>query len=203
MSNSEKNQSPLEAAASKMRQELERFERITEQLARGPANSQKTIDRGIEMVNEAADSHERFSGHLKSLIDAVANARDRQAASAETLRVRTKELVERRDTFVDVQKRFLVLGEEAKGLNAMVLELASVSIEGDQDAKALVEKLDEALEKMSSVHDRAKELMAVSKTEGLQDLEREADSLAQRVGSARNKMELLREAVQAKRTQTN
>lgn len=203
MSASDKSTSALESVAALLREEIDRFERLTEQATRGALHSQKAIDRGIELVNEAAASHARFGEHLRALIDAVTDARDRQRVSAERLNERTQTLIARRDSYAQVRARFEQLGDEARAINALVLELAALA-QGTQGAQgepgSVHTTLDEVLARMEAVHAQAREIASQARGEQMSDLEREADALAQRVASTKNKLELLRAPLEAQRT---
>jgi chromosome segregation ATPase len=198
-----RDDSPLEVAATRMRDEIERFEALTDQVTKAALTSSKAIDRATELLEEAAQSHGRFGQELTALIAAVSEARDRQAASAERLNTRGESIRERRAQFLALRERFAALGDDAQLINTLILEAGTPDPNALGDVTALIGRLGEASERMATVVERAKELGRDAHDVELVDLEREADALRQKVAAARNKVDQLRTALEARRAPPN
>lgn len=194
MSKTERKPSELEAVATRLEEEIRRFERLTEAAVRGPLGSEKSVDRAAATIQEAAASHERFGQHLHALIAAVAAARDRQQASADRLNARGEEIKRRREQFAAVRARFAAIGEDARAINEVVLAI------GDGPGVELarvVERLEQAEARMGEIVDEIRGLGAHAREEQMTEIEREADALRQQVGAARSKIRQLREILVA------
>lgn len=185
----------LESVAARLDEEIRRFERLTETATRGPLGSEKSLDRAAVAIREAAASHERFGQQLHALIAAVATARDRQQASADRLNARAAEIERRRAQFASVRARFAAIGEDARAINEVVL---SIGAGADVDLVSLLERLEAAEQRMGEILEETRGFAAHAREEGMTDIEREADTLRQQVGAARNKIRQLRELLVAR-----
>lgn len=183
----------LAAAALSLEQELRRFEELAAGVGRAPLNSQKGLEQAARATSDAAASQARFAEHLKSLVEAVNAARDRQAAAAATINARVVEIDARAAQFLELRERFAQLGARAAEVNVIMQRAASVKREpGDgSDRTELRASIAQALEGLGAVVDGAQQLMQDAREAEAHDLSREAESLRQQVLSARNKLGLL------------
>ncbi|MDI1442833.1 hypothetical protein [Polyangium sp. 6x1] len=183
----------LAAAALALEQELRRFEDLAAGVARAPLSSQKGLEQAARATSDAAASQSRFAEHLKSLVEAVNAARDRQAAAAATINARVVEIDACAAKFLELRERFAQLGARAAEVNVIMQRAAAVKREpGDgSDRAELRASIAQALEGLGAVVEGAQQLMLDARDAEAQDLSREAESLRQQVLSARNKLGLL------------
>ena len=182
----------LGAAALALAEELERFEEMAAALARAPLNSQKSLDQAAKATREAAASQARFADSLRVLVEAVTEARDRQAKAAEVINQRVAEIDARAERFAAVRARFSKLGETAAEVNRLMQRAATLKREvGAAEHPELGKTIDEALAGLGHVIEEAREITAEARETGAHDLAREADGLRQQVLAAKNKLGLL------------
>ena len=194
--------SDLGAAAAALEAELRRFEELGEIARRVPLNSEKNLDRAARATQEAAEAQERVAAAVNALIGAITVARQRQEGHAQGILERAKEIQARTGEFHELLKRFGALGEEAKGIHALVQEAAALKQEDGSVSLEALGRLEQVSERMASIVATAQDVAKDAKARGIDDIERQADALKQQVQSARNKLLLLQQNLVA-RTTTN
>ncbi|MDB4997784.1 MAG: hypothetical protein JWM74_5216 [Myxococcaceae bacterium] len=194
--------SDLGAAAAALEAELRRFEELGEIARRVPLNSEKNLDRAARATQEAAEAQERVAAAVNALIAAITVARQRQEGHAHSILERAKEIQARTGEFHELLKRFGALGEEAKGIHALVQEAAALKKEDGSVSLEALGRLEQVSERMASIVTTAQDVAKDAKARGIDDIERQADALKQQVQSARNKLLLLQQNLVA-RTTTN
>jgi hypothetical protein len=158
----------LGAAALALDQELRRFEEMAAAVGRAPLNTQKGLEQAARATRDAAASQGRFAEHLKTLVEAVSAARERQANAAAAINARVTEIDARATLFAALRERFAQLG----------LRAGEVAVE-------------QALSGLGVVVEDAQKLAQDAREADAQDVARETDTLRQQVLSARNKLGLL------------
>lgn len=185
-----KKASALSAAVQALDDELEQFERLAETAQRTPLTSERNLEKAAAAVNQAAEAQQRVHGHIQALIDAIAEARRKHDATAESL-VKTRDQVqERGEAFQRRLGKFAALGKEAADISAFVRQLGE--LKGKPNGEVVAE-LSRVQERMSNVVDGATALAKEADGDAMDDLARQCDSLRQQVQSALNKVTLLRE----------
>ena len=181
MNKPDKAISELSQAAVLLDQELRKFEELSALASRIKLNSEKNIERATDALSKAAESQDRISAHVRSLVGAVAAARERQEKDSQTLMARAHEISARRTRFVELVQKMGALGAEAKEIHSLL------QAEKTKQTVAAVQA------RLEGVADGAEEIVRVAEAEDLEDLARQADSLRQQLQSARNKLNLLAE----------
>lgn len=190
-------ESPLLASAEAFDATLKRFAALAGGLRKGALDSQKSLERAAESLKEVAGCEEELQAHARALMAALGGARDAQQAQAEAVRVRALEIQARTEELARLMRGFEAIGKDAAALNASAQQLASRKRTADEMVKdgELLAGLDELQEKMTAVLAGAEELAADAKRSDFEDLSRKIDSLRQQILAARNKINLLKEAL--------
>jgi hypothetical protein len=197
MTKKETSQSELLSAAHEFDSELTRFSRLTEAARRGNLDSQKSLERAAQALQEVANCEEQLSARAQTLMTALAAARDQQQTQAELVQQRAHEIQGRTQEFSDLMKHYQALGADAAELNALGQRLSP----GKRDAaamaadKELLSGLRDLHQRMSRVAESAQELTERAKAARFEDISRQADSLRQQLLSARNKLSLLQRSL--------
>lgn len=209
MSNDERRPgegSKVGAAAVALAEELQRFETMAASLARASLTSQKSLDLAAKATRDAAASQARFAEHLRALVEAVTEARDRQAKAAATINTAVAEIDARTERFGALRARFTKLGEKAGEVNQLVQRAAALKREpgaSGEHSEQLGRAMDEALAGLDLVVEAAREITNDAHEAGATDLEREAGALRQQVLSAKNKLGLLRKHLEGEKPPSN
>ena len=186
--------SNLAASALALEEEIARFERLAADAQRTPLDSQKHIEQAAKAARDAAESEERFTEKVRALVEAVAQARDRQARAAEAINARIADVNSRAEIFAGLQRDFVNLGEEAKGINDQVKGAASgETVDGEAAKLAAIREVGDRLGKAA---DNAAALAEKAREAGFVDLTHHADGLRQQLLAARNKLKLVQQALE-------
>ena len=190
-------ESPLLASAEAFDATLKRFAALSDGLRKGTLDSQKNLERAAESLKQVAACEEELQVHAQALMAALGGARDAQQAQAEAVRVRALEIQARTEELARLMRGFEAIGKDAAALNAAAQQLASRKRTADEMVKdgELLAGLDELQEKMSAVLSGAEQLADDAKRTDFEDLSRKIDSLRQQILAARNKINLLKEAL--------
>ncbi|HEY7375097.1 MAG TPA: hypothetical protein VIF57_23245 [Polyangia bacterium] len=189
--------SPLVAAAEAFDGTLRRFAALTDGLRKGTLDSQRNLERAAETLKEVAGCEEELQVHAQALMTALGGARDAQQAQAEAVRVRALEIQARSEELARLMRGFEAIGKDAAALNASAQQLAARKRTADEMVKdgELLAGLDELQERMTAVLGGGEQLAAEARRADFEDLSRKIDSLRQQILAARNKINLLKEAL--------
>jgi chromosome segregation ATPase len=168
----------LGAAAAALEAELRRFEQLAELATRVELKSQKNLERATRAANDAAQAQDRVSERVRTLVEEIARARERQEEQAKALRARAEEIQSRRQALEALLERFARLGTDASEVNALLQQGGGVG---------------EAERRLGSVAEAAEEVLREAERERFEDAVRQAESIRQQSLAARNKLKLLRE----------
>ena len=190
-------EAPLVAAAEAFDETLQRFAALANSLRKGSLDSQRNLERAAEALNEVAGCEEELQAHAQALMAALGSARDAQQAQAETVRVRALEIQARSEELARLMRGFEAIGKDAAALNASAQLLAAPKRTPDEMVKdgQLLAGLDELHERMTAVLAAGETLAAESRAADFDDLAAKVDSLRQQILAARNKINLLKEAL--------
>ena len=188
---------PLVAAAEAFDETLQRFAALANSLRKGSLDSQRNLERAAEALNEVAGCEEELQAHAQALMAALGSARDAQQAQAETVRVRALEIQARSEVLARLMRGFEAIGKDAAALNASAQQLAAPKRTPDEMVKdgQLLAGLDELQERMTAVLTSGETLAAEARAADFDDLAAKVDSLRQQILAARNKINLLKEAL--------
>jgi uncharacterized coiled-coil DUF342 family protein len=189
--------SPLVASAEAFDAALTRFAALSAGLRKGALDSQRNLERAAEVLKEVAGCEEEMQAHAQALMTALGAARDAQQAQAEAVRVRALEIQGRTEELARLMRGFEAIGKDAAALNATAQQLAARKRTPDEMVKdgELLAGLDELQERMTTVLDAGEKLAADARQADFEDLSRKIDSLRQQILAARNKINLLKEAL--------
>jgi uncharacterized coiled-coil DUF342 family protein len=111
--------------------------------------------------------------------------------------VRALEIQARSEELARLMRGFEAIGKDAAALNASAQQLAARKRTPDEMVKdgELLAGLDELQERMTAVLTGAEQLAAEALRANFEDLSRKIDSLRQQILAARNKINLLKEAL--------
>jgi chromosome segregation ATPase len=190
-------EAPLVAAAEAFDETLQRFAALANGLRKGTLDSQRNLERAAETLKEVASCEEELQAHAQALMSALGRARDAQQAQAETVRVRALEIQSRSEDLSRLMRGFEAIGRDAAALNASAQLLAARKRTPDEMVKdgELLAGLDELHERMTAVLAAGETLAGEARTADFDDLAAKIDSLRQQILAARNKINLLKEAL--------
>jgi chromosome segregation ATPase len=190
-------EAPLVAAAEAFDEALRRFAALANGLRKGTLDSQRNLERAAETLKEVASCEEELQAHAQALMTALGGARDAQQAQAEIVRVRALEIQSRTEDLARLMRGFEAIGRDAAALNASAQQLAARKRTPDEMVKdgELLAGLDELHERMTTVLTAGETLTAEARTADFDDLAAKIDSLRQQILAARNKINLLKEAL--------
>lgn len=190
-------ESPLVASAQAFAETLERFAALAEGLRKGKLDSQRNLEKAAETLKQVAGCEEELQAHAQALMAALAGARDAQQEQAEGVRVRALEIQARSEDLARLMRGFEAIGNDAAALNAAAQQLAARKRTPDEMVKdgELLAGLDELQERMTAVLAAGETLAAEARAADYDDLSRKVDALRQQILAARNKINLLKEAL--------
>ena len=188
---------PLVASAEAFETTLRRFAALAEGLRKGTLDSQRNLERAAEALKEVATCEEQLQMHAQALMAALGAARDAQQEQAEAIRVRALEIQARSEELARLMRGFEAIGKDAAALNASAQQLAARKRTPDEMVKdgELLAGLDELQERMTAVLNSSEQLAGDARRADFDDLSRKIDSLRQQILAARNKINLLKEAL--------
>lgn len=198
----DERQPKVGAAAMALAEELQRFEAMAAALVRAPLTSQESLGLAAKATHDAAASQARFAEHLRALVEAVTEARDRHAKAAATISAAVAEIDARAERFGALRARFTKLGEKASEVNQLVQRAAALKREpgvSGEHSEQLGRAIDEALAGLDVVIEQARAITNDAREAGATHLEREAGSMRQQVLSAKNTLELYRKHLEGEK----
>ena len=196
--------SPLVAAAEAFDESLRRFATLAEGLRTTSLDSSHGLGRAADALKEVADCEEDLQARAKTLIAALATAREAQEGQTELVRNRALEIQARSGQYAELLGRFEAIGVDAAELNTVTQRLASQrklgEKPGDQglsegDVSSLLSELGEIEERMAGVVTTSEGLANDARSADFDDLHRKTDALRQQLLAARNRIGLLKEAL--------
>lgn len=182
------------AAAAALEAELRRFEDAAAAVAHARLDAHDAIQRAAQRTRDAADAQARFAERLQALVTLVGEANERQRAAAATVNARVAAIDARSAEHEALAGRFHALGEEARGVHALVQEVTASGGPPTTPERlaALIASLEAIVGRMDGAVARAQEVAQDARAAGFADVERQADALRQQLLAARNRVVLLR-----------
>jgi hypothetical protein len=191
---SEVDRSSLVEAATRLEEELRRYEKLTEEVARASIISQKSLIRATRMMNEAAESHERIMQQVGVLSGAMTETRGRQESCAEQLVEAGRRIERRATTFQALVGRYGALGELSRSLNDRAVEVASRKADGAREGEVL-SLIGELMDRIGEAVEQADGAACAAREGEFPDLARDIDSLKQQVLSAKNRLTIFQRSL--------
>jgi len=184
-----KKLSELGLAAAALETELARFEELAQLAMRTPLNSEKNIERAARATMDAAACQDRVAERVQALVAVIADARDRQQATAERVVARAQEIQRRGEDVTALMQRFGALGGDARDLVTLMQGLAGLP---KDDVAA---RIAEIQTKMTTVVADSEEVAKAALAIEMTDIARQADSIRQQLHAAKNRLKLLGESL--------
>jgi ABC-type transporter Mla subunit MlaD len=174
---------PLSAAAVEFERELSRYEKIGAELARTTVRSQKTLSRTQKLLTESAECEEALGVRLRSLLEAMNGARDKQQQCMEQTLTAAKNLETRATDFSALITRVAVLGSRARETSEPAMQALAESRQADQGG-ALIRSLEELGDRMQSIISEADQIARDAEAGDWQEVARDVLGLKQQVIAA-------------------
>jgi|SRR5580698_2390796 DNA repair exonuclease SbcCD ATPase subunit len=178
-------------AATRLEEELRRYEGLADEVSRGAIHSRKSLVRASRIMQDAADCHERMMQHVAALSQAMSETRARQQACAEKLVAAGGRVQERVTVLQSLLAQFDALGELSRSLNEHAAGIATSKEAPVGDA---LESSAQLLTRMQDAIEQATALADAARAAAFEDLTRDVDSVKQTLQSARNQLLLARRA---------
>jgi hypothetical protein len=197
MGSASRNIGKLAEAADNFERELDRYERLSVELARTSVHSEKSLGRKRRLLEEFSESEAELGGRLQALLAAMNDARERQQRCMELAVTAATELRERAEQFSELMAQVATLGERARAASQPAGPLMA---ERDQNlgAQALA-SLDQVREQIQGVLAEADAIARSASEQNWPEVARDVNSLRQQLSSMQAKVTRLRDDV-AKRT---
>ncbi|HEX5656773.1 MAG TPA: hypothetical protein VFX59_06240 [Polyangiales bacterium] len=178
---------PLTSAAADFERELARYEKIAAELSRNPVRSQKTLARTQKLLSESTECEQALGLRLRSLLEAMNGARDRQQQAMEQTLGAARALETRAVEFSTLIERVAALGVRARETSEPALEALSESKQGDQGG-ALIRSLEQLGDRMTTIIKDADQIARDADTGDWPEVARDVQSLKQQVIAAHGKL---------------
>ena len=198
MSNTEKKgNGPLTVAAGALEAEIKRFEDLVAELGRLGVNSEKSLGRARQLLEEVAGYEQRLGTHLRELSLAMQRSQERQEVAMKQALENAERIRLRHETRSLLLERVNALGERARDINEPMAALSAE--EGEPaDAQVVLNSVKEVSVRLDQVIEEAASLAAAAREADWVDIGRDADVLKQQLQAARNKLQLAERSAAAR-----
>jgi hypothetical protein len=192
-----KKESPLVLAAAALDEELRRYDSLADESSRSQINSAKTLERAVRLIQESTERNETVQDRLRGLVAEIEAARTRQVESLNTLLQAAQRTQARSEQYDSLLRRFAALGESARQVNALAVEV-DAKRRADAGETEILERLGAMETQMAGVVSEADALAVLASEQDWADLARQADAVRQQVLAAKNKIAAARRAAVAR-----
>jgi chromosome segregation ATPase len=198
MSNTDKKANgPLTIAASALEGEIKRFEDLVAELGRLGVNSEKSLGRARQLLEEVAGYEERLGAHLRELSLAMQRSQERQEVAMKQALENAERIRLRHETRSQLLERVNALGERARDINEPMAALTAEAGE-PANAQVVLNSVKEVSVRIDQVIEEAAALAAAAREADWVDIGRDADVLKQQLQAARNKLQLAERSAAAR-----
>ena len=181
-----KIESPLAKAAAELEAELFAYEKFVADVNRMNLNSDKSMRRAKELLEECAAGEQRMAERLQGFAAAMQQVQVRQQSCIQEAVAAARKIQDRIEKRSALLERFAALGERASSLNEPVAALEAK--DGEANAQDLLKTLGEVAARSEAVVAEATALGADADADDWLDIAREATALKQQLLTARNKI---------------
>jgi spore coat protein CotF len=202
---SKNSESPLVASVKQLDADVKRFEELSRDLARLQINSEKSLQRARQTLEECSAHETKLAGSLRAFAEAAQTMQQLQSACMQEIAQSTKRIAERHAERLELQQRLVAIGESARAASAPFTELhapeSRPSAEGEQSpspvpdgslSDQLLEPLGEVERRLEAVIEEASALCELTHQGDWNDLERDTQSLREQLQALRNRVLLTR-----------
>jgi hypothetical protein len=189
----------LVLAAQVIEEELTRLEGLSRSVQNARLDSDKNIARAGRILQEAAQQQVQLGVSLRNLGESMGRMAQRQQAAIEAIAARAQDVQRQATLLTEHMERFAALGVKAAEATQLLQPLASAEEAGaaEREGGYATATLVDVEARLNALSDEAKALAGSARAAELTDVSKDADSLRQRIDSARTRLsELVREAQQ-------
>ena len=181
--------------------ELERLEGLSRSVQNARLDTDKNIARAGRILGEAVQQQEQLGASLRKLGESMGRMQLRQQAAIESIAARAQDVQRQATLLTEHMERFAALGVKAAEATRLLQSLSppdeAGATERDAPDGAATATLVDVEAKLRALSDEAKALARSAHAADLSDVSKDAESLRQRIDSARGRLsELVREAQQ-------
>jgi hypothetical protein len=186
---SKQTESPLLAAARQLDEDLRRFQSLSQELARTPINSEKSLQRAGKLLEECSAHEAKLARSLSAFAQAMGPVQEIQQACMQAIGEGAARVAARHAERLSLQERVTQLGVGARAASAPVAELPELD---SPTASQMLAPLGEVERRLGAVIDEATEVSALAQQGDWSDLQRDTQSLREQLQSLRNRIVLMR-----------
>jgi chromosome segregation ATPase len=180
-----KDETPLTDAASRIEEELSRFERLLQELSR-PVSTEKTLQRARMSLEECSHSEERLASHLTAFAQAIQSIQERQQRCMESLGQRLGEVQARHADRSALIERMGQLGLRTSEISKPIVSLEESA--WSAVTPELLASMGEVSARLEEAIGEAAQISTSARASDWSDLSREADALKQQLQAVRNQV---------------
>lgn len=186
---SKSTDSQLLAAARQLDEDIRRFQGLSAELSRTSVNSDKSLQRARQALEECSAHETRLAESLRAFGQAMQWVQATQQASMEAI-AQAAELIARRNAErMALQERVGQLGAAARAVSAPVSNLTELD---DASSGQALAPLGEVERRLDAVIAEAAEVCALAEQGDWTDLLRDTRSLREQLQAVRNRVLLMR-----------
>ena len=182
-----KQEGPLTLAALALEDELRSFEELVTDLGRLHVNSDKTLQRARQNLEDCSAFEQKLAERLKAFAEAMQQMQTKQHDCMKTALEHAHRIQARNDARNVLLERVNALGLSARDINAPMNELVADE-DGTSDPSQVLAKIQRVGESLEAVIVEAAAVANAAREDDWLDIARDADALKQQLQSARNKV---------------
>jgi chromosome segregation ATPase len=181
----------LVTAAEAVETEVRRLEEVAAQACRAKLNSEKGIARAARELTETMEQQRRLAQTLTVFGEAIAHVQRREQAALEPINRHAAQIQQRMARLAEHTRAYGALGLKANELAKLLQGMAEPKSGDGEDESPEARRarvLVEVEERFSGLFEEAKALAELARAEDFSDVEREADSLKQKMQAMRARL---------------
>ncbi len=186
---SKTQESQLLAAARQLDDDIRRFQVLSNELSRTAVNSEKSLQRARQALEECSVHESKLAETLKAFASAMQSVQAAQHSCMEATAQAAEHIARRNAERLELQGRLQRLGEAARAASTPVSELPE--LDSASSAQALG-PLAEVERRLDATITEATELRALAEQGDWTDLQRDTQSLREQLQTLRNRVLLMR-----------
>lgn len=184
---SKKSETPLSGAASRIEEELTRFEQLLHELSR-PVSTDKALQRARAALEECSSCEERLAATLTAFAQAIQGIQTRQQNCMEILNERVGQIQARHADRSALVERLALLGVRTGEISKPIVALGETA--WHTVTPELLASVSEVSTRLEGAIGEAAEICASARASDWSDLARDADALKQQLQAVRNQVVL-------------
>jgi len=188
------NESPLLAAARQLDEDLRRFQTLSQELSHGPINSEKTLRRAGQLLEECSLHESKVVESLTAFGQAMQAVQQLQQACMAAVGEGTARIAARHAERLALQERIAQLSAGARAASAPMANLPELDAPTSSQMRA---PLGEVERRLGAVIDEAAEVSALAQQGDWNDFLRDTQSLREQLQALRNRVLLMRRKLSA------